>query len=87
MEVMEIQIELKDDLVHFYRQASQSTQIKLRKGMAFWLQHALRNLSSEVKKDPWLDFLAHIQDHAVDTGIEDLSINHEYYLYGGPKRV
>ena len=32
------------------------------------------------------EFLNDIDKYAVDTGIEDFSINHEHYLYGGPKR-
>lgn len=37
-----------------------------------------------VKGDPWLDL--DIDDIAVDTGIEDLSLNHDHYLYGTPKK-
>ncbi len=38
------------------------------------------------QEDPWIEFLDNIDQYAVDTGIEDFSINHEYYLYGSPKR-
>ena len=38
-------------------------------------------------KDPWLEFLDHIDEHAVDTGKPDFSINHDHYLYGAPKRT
>lgn len=40
------------------------------------------NLERDI--DPWdeLDF-ANI---AVDTGIEDFALNHDYYLYGTPKK-
>lgn len=39
-----------------------------------------------VVDDPWLALLDHLNEHAVDTGIEDLSLNHDHYLYGVPKR-
>jgi len=39
-----------------------------------------------VVNDPWLTFLDQIDQYAVDTGIEDLSLNHDHYLYGVPKR-
>lgn len=52
---------------------------------------AKEGLSFEIEKktpalndDPWdnLD----IEEIAVDTGIEDFAENHDYYLYGTPKR-
>lgn len=38
------------------------------------------------KADPWLEFLDHIDEYAVDTGKSDFSLNHDHYLYGTPKR-
>ena len=44
--------------------------------------------SSKIRnqEEPWIEFLDNIDQYAVDTGIEDFSINHEYYLYGSTKR-
>lgn len=36
--------------------------------------------------DPWIEFIEHIDEHAVDTGIKDLAVNHDHYLYGVPKQ-
>lgn len=86
METLEIRLELDDELVHTYQQASQDVQTRLRQEITRWLQKTLRALPPAKQQDPWIDFLTHIQEYAVDTGIEDLSLNHEHYLYGGPKR-
>jgi hypothetical protein len=87
MKVLKIQIELEDEIARTYQKAPQSVQAELREGVAQWLQQTLHRLHSEAATDPWMDFLSHIQEYAVDTGIEDLSLNHEHYLYGGPKRA
>lgn len=86
MERLEIQVELEEELIHTYKQAPQTLQMRLREGMARWLQDALRALPAPESDNSWLSFLDHIQEYAVDTGVEDLSLNHEHYLYGGPKR-
>jgi hypothetical protein len=55
-----------------------------------YLEHCvsqyLTNLQIESQADPWIEFLDNIDRYAVDTGIEDFSINYEHYLYGSPKR-
>lgn len=50
----------------------------LKEGVSFEIKE-----NSE-KCDPWdnLD----IDEIAVDTGIEDFSVNHDHYLYGIPKK-
>ena len=35
----------------------------------------------------WEDFLENIDEYAVETGISDLAVNHDHYLYGTPKRT
>lgn len=52
-----------------------------KEGISFEIEKKTNALNDE---DPWdnLD----IQEIAVDTGIDDLAENHDYYLYGTPKR-
>ena len=88
MEKLAIQVELEEDLIYTYNQAPQNVRAQLREGMTQWLKEALRALRpAPQQKDPWLNFLENIQEYAVDTGVEDLSLNHEHYLYGAPKRA
>jgi len=47
--------------------------------------HSSKDVAQKPADDPWLYFLDHIDQYAVDTGIEDLSLNHDHYLYGVPK--
>lgn len=44
-----------------------------------------KSKSNELSDDPWAN--PDIDLPSVDTGIEDLSINHDYYLYGIPKHI
>lgn len=37
------------------------------------------------KTDDWQAMMTLIRETAVDTGIEDLAIEHDHYLYGKPK--
>lgn len=38
------------------------------------------------EEDDWDNLIQLIKDCAVDTGIEDLAHQHNYYLYGTPKK-
>jgi len=38
------------------------------------------------EEDDWDKLIQLIEDCAVDTGIEDLAHQHDYYLYGTPKK-
>jgi hypothetical protein len=46
------------------------------------VEQAVRPAAEEEQQ---LDELARMAELAVDTGIPDLSINHDHYLYGHPK--
>jgi hypothetical protein len=49
-----------------------------------WLEQYLQSFADDIyKDDPWLE---PVEDYAVDTGIEDFSLNHDHYLYGVPKK-
>lgn len=43
-----------------------------------------RQNTKTLQKSPWGDIDP--KTSAVETGIEDLSVNHDHYLYGTPKR-
>lgn len=40
----------------------------------------------QTEADTWDSFLEDIDEFAVDTGIEDFSVNLDHYLYGHPKQ-
>jgi hypothetical protein len=84
---IDFEIEVDDEVAEKYQQASEDIKNQLKQSLTFWLEKHLQMLKDQPKaNDPWLEFLDNIDDYAVDTGIEDFSVNHEYYLYGGPKR-
>ena len=89
METMQIQleVEMEGKLAEAYRQVSPDTQAQLKQDMALWLKQRLQSMEHEPPvDDAWLEFLDNLDKHAVDLGCDDFSINHEHYLYGGPKR-
>ena len=89
METMQIQleVEMEGKLAEAYRQVSPDTQAQLKQDMALWLKQRLQSMEQKPPvDDAWLEFLDNLDKHAVDLGIDDFSINHEHYLYGGPKR-
>ena len=51
------------------------------------VENILHDVDEPNQPNLWLEFLDHIDSYAIDTGIADFSINHEYYLYGGTKRA
>lgn len=81
-------------LLRLYRPSSQSTLSndawrEALQQLSTFAEQELRQLPPEksVEVDQtWLDYIDNIEQYAIDLGPEDLSINHEYYLYGGPKR-
>lgn len=60
---------------------SEIEKLFAREGISFEIEKKTNILNDD---DPWdnLD----IEEIAVDTGIEDFAENHDYYLYGTPKR-
>ena len=92
METLQIQIEVEDGVAKAYQEAASDFKVGLNQRLSAWLKQHLQKTDAvndgqeQAINDPWLDFLDHIDEHAVDTGIEDLSLNHDHYLYGVPKR-
>lgn len=85
---IELEVNVEDRIAKLYQQVSEEAKAQLRKNLASWLKDYLGVIETEPQVDRnWLEFLDNIDDFSVDTGIEDYSINHEYYLYGGPKRT
>jgi len=84
---IELEVNVEDQTAKLYQKVSDEVRTQLKKNLASWLKHYLGVLEPEPQVDKnWLEFLDNIDEYSVDTGIEDYSINHEYYLYGGPKR-
>ena len=84
---IELDINVEETKAELYKKISKDVRSQLSVVVSHWLKSYLEKLEkdSQVDKD-WLEFLNNIDNYAVDTGIEDLSINHEYYLYGEAKR-
>jgi hypothetical protein len=87
---IELDIQLEENIAAIYQKASDDIKSQIKKNLDDLAKRHLLFLlkaDSEPKpQNPWLNFLDNLEDYAVDTGIEDLSVNHEHYLYGGPKR-
>ena len=84
---LEFDIEVEERTALAYQKIAQALNPQLVKRIAAWLEQQAQAAEQEKPHDPWLDFLDDIDSYAVDTGISDFSINHEYYLYGGAKRA
>lgn len=83
---IELDIEVEEQMAKAYQRISNEVKPQLRKRVKRWLEQQMQGIPENAQPDPWLEFLDNLDDYAVDTGIADFSINHEYYLYGGPKR-
>jgi hypothetical protein len=84
---IELEVNVEDRIAKLYQQVSEDVKRQLRRNLTSWLKNYLGVIETEPEVDKnWLEFLDNIDEYCVDTGIEDYSINHEYYLYGGPKR-
>lgn len=84
---IELEVNVEDKIAKLYQQVSEEVKVQLNRNLSSWLKNYLGILEAESEVDNnWLEFLDNIDEYSVDTGIEDYSINHEYYLYGGPKR-
>ena len=84
---IELGVNVEDRIAKIYQQVSEEVQAQLRRNLTSWLKDYLGAMATEPKVDKnWLEYLDNIDEYSVDTGVEDFSINHEYYLYGGPKR-
>lgn len=81
-------------LLRLYRPSRQSTLSKdawreALQQLSTFAEQELRQLPPEksVEVDQtWLEFVENIDKYAIDAGVDDLSINHDHYLYGAPKR-
>ena len=82
----EFDIEVEERTALAYQKIAQALNPQLISRIKAWLEQQTQSAEQEKPSDPWLDFLDNIDAHAVETGIEDFSLNHEYYLYGGAKR-
>jgi hypothetical protein len=86
METLQIQVHVEENLAKAYKKSPIQLKDQLRQYLHSWLkQHLSKEMESE-KKDPWVEFLDKIDEYAVDTGIPDLSYQHDHYLYGVPKK-
>ncbi|MEN9519854.1 MAG: hypothetical protein RLZZ381_2442 [Cyanobacteriota bacterium] len=78
---MQLKINLPDTLT-----AEQTSQIIKKIENLIEKEGVSLDIENNLEKDidPWdeLDF----ENIAVDTEIEDLALNHDYYLYGTPKQ-
>ena len=84
---IELEVNVEDHIAKLYQKVSEEARAQLRRNLTSWLKNYLGAMETEPELDKnWLEFLDNIDEYGVDTGIEDYSINHEYYLYGGPKR-
>ena len=89
METVHIELDINVDETEaaVYQKIAKDVHSQLSSVVSRWLKRYLEKLEPESKVDKeWLEFLYNIDEYAVDTGNEDLSINHEYYLYGEAKR-
>ena len=83
---LEFDIEVEDRTALAYQKIAQALNPQLISRIKAWIDQQTQMAEQEQLPDPWIDFLDDIDAHAVETGIEDFSINHEFYLYGGVKR-
>ncbi|MCU0645063.1 MAG: hypothetical protein MUC94_12475 [bacterium] len=84
---IELEVHVEDSIAKLYHQVSEDVKRQLSRNLTSWLKDYLGVIETESEVDKnWLEFLDNIDEFSVDTGIEDYSINHEHYLYGGPKR-
>ena len=63
------------------RLISEIEKLLAKEGISFEIEKKNYVLNDD---DPWDNL--NIEKIAVDTGIEDFAENHDYYLYGTPKR-
>ena len=47
----------------------------------FMVKLLTQSLSASEPQESWEEFLSNIEQYAVETGIDDLAENHDYYLY------
>ncbi len=81
-----LDIQIEDDLENLYKSHSKEIELHLKQKVNYWIKENLETrLKKEIDQD-WINFLKNIDDYAVDTGIEDLSINHEFYANHGVRR-
>lgn len=86
METLKIAVQVEKKIAEAYKKSPTQLKSQLHQYLYLWLkQHFSKEIESE-KKDPWVEFLDQIDEYAVDTGIPDLSYQHDHYLYGVPKR-
>lgn len=83
---IEFDINLEKSPLEILGKSSEDLKTELTHRIKQWISQYLKTVENRYKENPFIDFLDNIDKYAVDTGIEDLSINHECYLYGGPKR-
>ena len=86
MTTLQIKVQVEENLAAAYQQASIQLKDQLQQYLYLWLQQHLTKHIESKKEDPWIEFLDQIDQYAVDTGISDLSLQHDHYLYGVPKR-
>ncbi|MGR3178833.1 MAG: hypothetical protein ACUZ8E_12340 [Candidatus Anammoxibacter sp.] len=82
---MKVTIEIPDSLPQEHlHQKIKEIEANLREEAKFF--EATENLVNEEtgSNDPWTN--SDIKLPSVDTKIEDLSINHDHYIYGIPKK-
>lgn len=80
-----LEFEIEERWAKIYDRVTKDKQKLLLEELKIWFEQYLQTIADDgCKNDPWLE---PIEDCAVDTGIEDFSINHDHYLYGVPKRV
>ncbi|HEX9971732.1 MAG TPA: hypothetical protein VGD14_06640 [bacterium] len=82
--LIKFEIEVEERWAKLYQRVASEKQKRLLAELKKWLEQYLQSIADDTcKDDPWLES---VEDYAVDTGIEDFSINHDHYLYGVPKQ-
>ncbi|GEM_PF-769983 len=88
MQTLHFELEVEDNIAKLYQQISEEIKLQFKQKLKLWIQQYLQTLLAiPPSKSPWLEFLDNIDRYAIDTGIEDFSIQHDHYLYGLPKKV
>ena len=82
--MIKFEIEIEERWAKLYQRVASDRQNRLLDELKKWLERYLQSIADDIyKDDPWLE---PVENYAVDTGIEDFSLNHDHYLYGVSKK-
>lgn len=82
---IKLEFEIEEKWADVYQKALRDRHNQIIEELKTWFEQYIQSISEDIDKDdPWLAFR---EDYAVDTGIEDFSINHDHYLFGLPRQT